>query len=130
MAAEPTSAGSASIAALLVALLGPLGGEYAAIVFAALGGALWPLQTMEGLNGKSGAFFLLRVVTTAVLITGAITYWLETTYEFPARHGMTLVAFGVGAMGNGMGSIIDSLRAGLAAMARTLAGRQQDKGSE
>lgn len=126
MAAEPTSAGSASIAALLVALLGPLGGEYAAIVFAALGGALWPLQTMEGINKKSGAFFLLRVVITAVLITGAATYWLETTYGFPARHGMTVVAFGIGAMGNGLGSVIDSLRAGLAAMARTLAGRQND----
>lgn len=129
MAAEPTSAGSLSIAALLIAILGPLGGEYAAIVFAALGGALWPLQTMKGISKGAGAFFLFRVVVTAVLVTGAATYWLENTYQFPARYGMTLVAFGIGAMGNGVGTVIDGLRAGLAALARTLGGRQQDPGA-
>ena len=130
MATEPTSAGSLSISALLIAILGPLGGEYAAIIFAALGGALWPLQTMKGVSKKTGAFFLFRVVVTAVLITGSATYWLETSYGFPARHGMTVVAFLVGAMGNGVGSVIDGLRAGLAAMARTLGGRQQDPGAQ
>lgn len=130
MAAEPTSAGSLSVSALLIAILGPLGGEYAAIIFAALGGALWPLQTMKGINKRAGAFFLFRVVVTAVLVTGAATYWLETRYGFPARHGMTVVAFLVGAMGNGVGSVIDGLRAGLAAMAKALGGRQQDPGAQ
>lgn len=79
---------------------------------------------------RTGALFLLRVVTTAVLITGAATYWLETEYHIPALHGMTVVAFMIGAMGNGLGSVIDGLRAGLAAMARTLGGRQQDPGEK
>jgi hypothetical protein len=129
MAPEPTSAGSTGIAALLIAILGPLGGEYAAIIFAALGGALWPLQTMKDVSKKKGAFFLFRVVITAVLITGSATYWLEAKYELPALHGMTVVAFFIGAMGNGFGSVIDALRAGLAATAKALSTLGKDAGA-
>lgn len=117
MAAEPTSAGSVGIAALLIALLGPLGGEYTAIVFAALAGAMWPLSTMAGTSKASGAFFLFRVVFTAVILTGSATYWLESTYGFPARYGMAVVAFLIGALGNGWGPVLNGLRDGLAAFA-------------
>ena len=110
MAAEPTSVGSIGLTALLVALLGPASGEYAAIVFAALAGAMWPLSTMQGTTKRSGAFFLIKIVITAVVLTGGATYWLEQNYNFPARYGMTVVAFIIGALGNGWGPVIDGVR--------------------
>ncbi len=132
MAAEPTSAGSAGIAAILIALMGPLGGEYSAIIFAALGGALWPLSTMKGTTKRSGAFFLFRIVTTAVLLTSVGTYILEHNYGLPALHGMTIVAFVIGALGNGWSPVLSALRDGIAAFFKTFvsnaSGRSQGNG--
>jgi hypothetical protein len=42
--AEPTSTGSVGLAALAVALIGPMAGPYALIVFAGLAGAMLPLS--------------------------------------------------------------------------------------
>lgn len=41
MAEPTTTAGGISIAAVLIALLGPLAGQYTVIVMAAMAGALW-----------------------------------------------------------------------------------------
>ena len=56
MAEPTTTAGGISIAAVLIALLGPLAGQYTVIVMAALAGALWPLSTMELPTRRAGAF--------------------------------------------------------------------------
>ncbi len=53
--AEPTTASGISITALLIALLGPLAGQYTVIVMAALAGALWPLSTMDLPTRRAGA---------------------------------------------------------------------------
>lgn len=73
--AEPTStaAGGISLAALSVAMLGPLAGPYALIVFAALAGALWPLSSAEPMTRKAGAWLLLRCTLTSVALTGALS---------------------------------------------------------
>ena len=110
MATEPAS-GSVSLTVLLIALLGPAAGQYALIVFAALGGSLWPLATMNGVSKVAGALFLLRIVATAVILTGSAAYYLEHKYNVPAVHGMAVVAFLIGALGNGWDAVLNGIRA-------------------
>jgi hypothetical protein len=120
--AEPTTASGISITALLIALLGPLAGQYTVIVMAALAGALWPLSTMELPSRRAGAAFLFRIVTAAVLLTGSAAWYLETNYAVPAVHGMAAVAFLIGAMGNGWSPVFKAMRDGLSAFIRAAGG--------
>jgi hypothetical protein len=124
--AEPTSTTSASALVLLIALLGPLAGQYALIVMAALAGALWPLSTMEGLNRKTGGFFLARIVTAACVLTGSTAWWLESRYQLPATQGMAVVAFFIGAMGNGWRPVLAAAGNALAYLLGRLAGKPDD----
>lgn len=110
--AEP-SATSLSITALAIAVLGPMAGPYALIVFAALAGALWPLSTMNTVTRAQGAAFLLRVVAGAVVVTGSVAYWIEHAYKVPAIESVALVAFFFGAMGNGWRPVLQGLRGAL-----------------
>lgn len=110
--AEP-SAPTLGITALAIALLGPMAGPYSLIVFAALAGALWPLSTMPTVTRAQGAVFLLRVVGTAVVLTGGCTWWIESRYQVPAAQSLALVAFAIGALGNGWRPVLAALRNGL-----------------
>jgi hypothetical protein len=130
MTAEPTAAGSIGITALLIALLGPVGGEYATIVFAALAGAMWPLLTMKDATRMQAVGFLLRVVITAVVLTGSATYYLENHYGFPARHGMSVVAFVIGSFGNGWGPVLDGLRDALQSLLQRVMNQKADGGGQ
>ncbi len=125
--AEPNTTG-ASIAALFISVLGPFAGQYSLIIFAALAGALWPLSTMPELTRKTGAFFLFRIVATAVVITGSVAWFFADRYQIPIHHGMAVVAFMIGALGNGWAPIFKALREGIAALARSLGGA--NKGGE
>lgn len=118
--AEPTTASGVSITALLIALLGPLAGQYAVIVMAALAGALWPLSTMEMPTRRAGAAFLFRIVSAAVLLSGSGAWYLEQNYQFPAVHGMAVAAFFIGAMGNGWSPVFLAMRDGISAFVRTV----------
>ena len=121
--AEPTStAAGVTLTVFLTALLGPFFGPYAVIVMCALLGAMWPLSVMPSTTRVSGAFFLLRIVSTAVVLTTSAAWYLEKTYEFPAVHGMAVVAFFIGALGNGWGPVLSALRQGLAALAKGIGG--------
>lgn len=110
--AEP-SATSLSITALAIAVLGPMAGPYALIVFAALAGALWPLSTMPTVTRAQGAAFLLRVVLGAVVLTSSAAYLIEHLYQVPAIESFALVAFGIGAVGNGWRPVLQGLRGAL-----------------
>lgn len=107
--AEPSTS-TLSITALAIALLGPMAGPYALIVFAALAGALWPLSTMPTVTRAQGAVFLLRIVATSVTLTGGAAYWIETRYQVPAVQSLAFVAWGIGAMGNGWRPVLQGLR--------------------
>lgn len=125
---EPTTtAGGITLTVFLTALLGPFFGPYAVIVMCALLGAMWPLSVMPNTTRMSGAFFLLRIVSTAVVLTTSAAWYLETKHGFPAVHGMAVVAFLIGALGNGWRSVLAALRQGLAAVARGIGGVAADK---
>ena len=120
--AEPTTTSGVSITALLIALLGPMAGQYAVIVMAALAGALWPLSTMVLPSRRAGAAFLFRIVFSAVFLSGSAAWYLETKYALPAVHGMAVVAFLIGAMGNGWSPVFKALRDGMASFVRAFGG--------
>lgn len=120
--AEPTTASGVSLTALFIALLGPLAGQYAVIVMAALAGALWPLSTMEMPTRRAGAAFLFRIVSAAVLLSGSGSWYLEQNYQVPAVHGMAVAAFFIGAMGNGWTPVFRAMRDGISAFIRAAGG--------
>lgn len=119
--AEPASTSGVSITVFLITLLGPFAGPYAVIVMASLLGAMWPLSVMPNMTRRSGALFLIRIVSTAVILTSAAAWYLETAYGLPAVHGMAVVAFFIGALGNGWAPVFSALRGGLTAVARGIA---------
>lgn len=127
--AEPTStaAGGVSLIIILTSVLGPLLGPYAVIVMASLLGAMWPLSVMPDTTRISGAFFLARVISTAVVLTASAAWYLEAKFGFPAVHGMAVVAFFIGALGNGWAPVFYALRQGLAAVARGIGGAAAGK---
>lgn len=123
--AEPSTTATFSITALAIAILGPMAGPYALIVFAALAGALWPLSTMGTVSRSQGASFLLRVVATAVVLTGGLAAWLEAVYQVSAANSLALAAFGIGAIGNGWRPVLAGLRNVALSIVQRASGQQQ-----
>lgn len=117
--AEPTSSGaSIGLAAVMVALLGPAAGEYAAILFAALAGSLWPLAVAEGVSRSQGALLVIRLVLTSVALTGVLAWAIEHHWSVPVTTSIAPVAFFVAALGDHWRSLI----AAVAARARRVIG--------
>lgn len=98
---EPTSSTAATgLVALAIAALGPHAGPYAAIVVAALAGALWALGDADTGSRRAGALLLLRLVATAVVLTVSISVALEQAYGWPAQQLLAPVAFAIGMGGD------------------------------
>lgn len=120
---EPTSTSAGvSLAVLAVALLGPMAGPYALIVFAALAGALWPLSGAETMTRAAGAWLLLRCTLTAVVLTSALSLALQSYWAIPAHEALAPVAFAIGALGNGWRPVIDAVAGAIQALVSRLAG--------
>lgn len=99
---EPTStaATGVSIVAVAIGLLGPAAGPYATIVLGALAGALWALSAAPTETRRAGAGLVLRLVLTAVLLTGGAAAALESQYGWPAHQLLAPVAFAIGMGGD------------------------------
>ena len=121
---EPTSTSAGlSLAALSVALLGPMAGPYALIVFAALAGALWPLSAADTMTRTAGAWLLLRCTLTAVALTSGLSLLLQSQWQIPAKESLAPVAFAIGALGNGWRPVFEAVGAALqAALSRASGG--------
>lgn len=120
--AEPTSTSGLSLAVLAVALLGPAAGPYVLIVFAALSGALWPLSVTATMTRASGAWLLIRCTLMAVVLTGALSMWLQSRYKIPANEALAPVAFGIGALGNGWRPVFEAMGKALRALVGRIGG--------
>lgn len=120
--AEPTTAGSFSLAVIAVATLGPLAGPYAVIVFSALAGAQWPLASDKTLTWFQGGWLLIRCTLTAIILTGAISAYLQARYGMAPDSSIGWVAFAIGALGNGWKPVINSLTSALEAFASRFGG--------
>lgn len=119
---EPISSvtGSASLAVVAVALLGPLAGPYAVIVFAALAGSLWALSSAHTLTHAAGAWLVLRCTLLAVVLTSGVSEYLHTSYGVAPGDSMAPIALLIGAMGNGWRPVFASLSDGVALAAARL----------
>lgn len=106
---EPTSTSGISLAAVSIALLGPMAGPYALIVFAALAGALWPLSAADTMTRSAGAWLLLRCTLTAVVLTSALSLLLQNQWQIPANEALAPVAFAIGALGNGWRPVFEAV---------------------
>lgn len=105
--AEPTSP-SVGIVAVAVALLGPMAGEYAVIVLAALAGSMWALARADTPTRMHGALLVLRLIFTAVVLTGGVALLIESTRGWPAHQVLAPVAFGIGAFGERWPAVIEA----------------------
>lgn len=120
--AEPTTTGSFSLAVVAIALFGPLAGPYALIVFAALAGAQWPLSADSTLTWAQGGWLLLRCTLTAVVLTGAVSSYLQAQYQVRIDESAGYVAFAIGALGNGWRPVIGSLSLAIASLSKRIGG--------
>ena len=106
-----------------IAMLGPLAGPYAVIVFAALAGAMWPLSAVRT-SPCEGAWLLMRCTLTAVVLTVFLAQILERHTGLPAHSALAPIALAIGAMGNGWRGIFGALGSTLRAIAGRLGGGQ------
>ena len=120
---EPTSTSGLSLAAVSIALLGPMAGPYALIVFAALAGALWPLSASETISKAAGAKLLLRCTLTAVALTYAMALVLQSQWQIPATEALSPVAFVIGALGNGWRPVFEAVGSGLSLLVARISGQ-------
>lgn len=120
---EPTSTSGLSLVAISVALLGPMAGPYALIVFAALAGALWPLSAATTMSRAAGAWLLLRCTLTAVALTEVVSLVVQTHWAIPAKESLSPVAFFIGALGNGWRPVFDGVGAAISGLLGMLATR-------
>lgn len=96
---DPAVIAPAGLVALMVAFLGPLAGPYAVILVSGLAGALWALSTTRTTRWEA-ATMLLRLVLTAVMLTGSLAWWIQTRYGVPVAEAVSPVAFVLGATGD------------------------------
>lgn len=99
--AEPTSTTtSVGLYGLFVALFGSIAGEYALIIFAALAGGFWAVSTISTENKVKAGIFLIKIVFTAIVLTGAVAAFLELKFGWPVKQVIAPAAFIIGFMGN------------------------------
>lgn len=115
--------GNFGLIGLAIAVLGPLAGPYAVIVLSALAGALWALASTPTPSRLAGGLLLMRLVLTAVVLTGGGAWALSTHYGWSARELLAPLAFVIGMGGNGW----MALRAILLAQAKKRLGGAEDK---
>jgi hypothetical protein len=103
MTEPPMSAGAVGLTAALIALAGPVVGEYSAILFCSFIGAMWSLSgrpTSEHLPRAEGAWFVFRMMGTAVVFSGAVAWAVERYWGFPAHLALAGVAFFIAFVGD------------------------------
>lgn len=99
---EPTSTSAGNgLAALAIAIAGPMAGPYALIVFAALAGALWPLSEDAAGTRRAGAWLMLRVVAMAVVFASLVAHLVQKYAGIDPDLALAPIAFAFGALGNG-----------------------------
>lgn len=89
-----------------IAVLAPLFGNNALIIMSALAGAMWPLSVRESRGRMDSAFFLLRLVCTAAVLTGFTAHVIEQRFGYHSQEIISPVAFCIGAVGDRWRTII------------------------
>lgn len=110
------SAGAVGLTAALIALAGPVVGEYSAILFCSFIGAMWALSgrsQSEHLPRAEGAWFVARMMGTAVVFSGSVAWAIERYWNVPAHLALAGVAFFIAFMGDRWREIVSDVVAKL-----------------
>lgn len=109
--AEPTTSIAASLSVTTVAVFvaGPIFGPWVAVVGLALAGALWPLGAAETPTRGAAAWLLLRCTFTAIALTGVLSAYAEIRFGMTPGSAQGVVAFLIGAFGNGWRPVFESV---------------------
>jgi len=121
--AEPSTSAGVSLTFLAVALLGPMAGPYAVIVFSALAGSMWPLSSSQTLSRIAGAGMVLRCTLTAIILTSLLAALLEKAFGVRSLEWFGPVAMTIGALGNGWKPVFNAIGSAL----KTAIGNTGDK---
>ncbi len=92
--------GSPTATAYWIAVLAPMFGNNALIIMSALAGAMWPLSVRESRGRVDSAFFIIRLVCTAAVLTGFTAHVIEQKFGYHSQEIISPVAFLIGAVGD------------------------------
>lgn len=116
---EPTSTAlgvAASLTGGFVVLLGPILGPWVTVLLAAFSGALWTVGRVETPSRMTAALFLVRVMLTALVLTGGVAAVLANFMAWSLDHVLPGVAFTIGALGDKFHSLRDAAASRLRAL--------------
>ena len=127
--ADPTASsavGAGLLGSLLVMLLGPEGLEYAALLCAALAGALWPLSKTPTPTRMAASLLLVRWTAAGLCLSGLIVWGMRQHWGWTGSTQATSVgvAFVVSAIGDDWRGVFRAI----ASRARALIGGGKPSG--
>jgi hypothetical protein len=111
---EPTSsvaAGASTAAALL--LTSAAAGDYALIMLGGVAGVMHSISRVPLESKADGAWYVLRWVFTAVILTGGVSHLLERYAGFPAGNWPGVVAFSITFFADRWALLVDRLMNGI-----------------
>lgn len=119
---EPTSsvASGASTAAVIM-LTSAAAGDYALIVLGGVAGVMHSISRVTLESKVDGAWYVLRWVFTAVILTGGISFMLDKYLGIPAGNWPGVVAFSITFFADRWAVLADKL---LDSLVRRIAGPQ------
>lgn len=91
---EPTSSAAGIMAAAILVAIGP-DSQYALIVFGGLVGVMHSVSRVHTPTKLDAAWYVLKWVLTATLLTGFVTAMLQQHAGLPAERWPGVVAFGI-----------------------------------
>ena len=77
---------------------------------------MWPLSAADTTTKLAGAWLLLRCTLTALLLTAFLSTLLDSWLQVTGLDARPVVAFAIGALGNGWRPVFDAFGAALSAL--------------
>jgi hypothetical protein len=87
--------------------IGAIAGEHPVIAFGALAGGLWAVLRARSMGNLAGLSLMLRMMLTALALTGALALWLQHQYQWPAQHLLAPLAFFIAGIGDRWAALLD-----------------------
>lgn len=108
---EPTTAASGLtnyLTGVSIGLAGYVTGDTVAIILGATFGALWAIGTAQTGGRLAGLVLLVKLIGTALALTGFLAYVIEANGGAPAARTLTPTAFFVAAIGTRWPQLIEA----------------------
>jgi hypothetical protein len=107
---QNNAAAGVTLITLAVGMFGPQVGPYIVILLASIAGSMWALSSAELQTRLEGLLLLLRLVITAIVLTGLIAQFIGPMIGVPVSEAYAVVSFFIGMLGNRWQDITDSIK--------------------